>query len=100
LLAPGGGAKLGGMKSLLAVILILTTSAMPQNKDTKIGDDYAKAALRVVIAASHVNQPSALEDISVLVGRTNALMEEADAQARRQPRMRPSASLAASGISG
>ena len=33
----------------MALIVLLTASALSQSKDSRIGDDYAKAALRAVI---------------------------------------------------
>jgi len=37
------------MNVCMALIVLLSASALSQSKDSRIGDDYAKAALRAVI---------------------------------------------------
>ena len=37
------------MNVCMALIVLRTASALSQSKDSRIGDDYAKAALRAVI---------------------------------------------------
>ncbi len=56
----------------LALIVLLTTCALAQSHDSRIGDDYARAALRAII---YTNQSGiTAEHISILV-------DEADVEA-------------------
>lgn len=54
-----------------ALIVILTASALSQSKDTRIGDCYAKAALRAVIFTNE----------GVTQERVSFLFDEADVEA-------------------
>lgn len=56
----------------MALIVLLTSAAQFQNKDARIGDDYAKAALRTVI----YTYDSGISPEPVAV-----LMDEADVEA-------------------
>ena len=55
----------------MALIVILTASALSQSKDTRIGDCYAKAALRAVIFTNE----------GVTQERVSFLFDEADVEA-------------------
>lgn len=55
-----------------ALLVCLTAPALCQSKDTRIGDDYAKAALRAVIYTNET-------DISA--ERVSFLIDEADVEA-------------------
>ena len=54
------------------VIVLLSVSALAQNHDSRIGDDYARAALRVVI---YTNQSG------ITAQRISLLLDEADVEA-------------------
>ena len=55
-----------------AFIVLVTASAFPQTKDTRIGDDYAKAALRAVIYTN---------ESGITAERLSFLVDEADVEA-------------------
>jgi len=55
-----------------ALIALLSTSLLSQSKDTTIGDDYAKAALRAVIYTN---------ESGVTAERLSFLVDEADVEA-------------------
>jgi hypothetical protein len=59
------------MNVCMVLIVILTASALPQNRDSRIGDCYAKAALRAVI----------LTNEGVTQERVSFLFDEADVEA-------------------
>lgn len=59
------------MNVCMALIVILTASALSQSKDNRIGDCYAKAALRAVI---FTNEGATAERVSFL-------LDEADVEA-------------------
>ena len=59
------------MNVCMALIVILTASALSQSKDNRIGDCYAKAALRAVI---FTNEGATVERVSFL-------LDEADVEA-------------------
>lgn len=54
------------------LIVFFTASAMCESKDTKIGDDYAKAALRAVIYTN---------ESGITPERVSFLVDEADVEA-------------------
>src|ERR1700730_12500967 len=56
---------------ILTALLLTTATAMAQGNDTRIGDDYARAALRVVIYTRTIDRT---------VDRVAALTDEADVQ--------------------
>jgi hypothetical protein len=56
----------------MALIFLLTASALSESKDSRIGDDYAKAALRAVIY---------LNESGITPERTSFLLDEADVEA-------------------
>jgi hypothetical protein len=56
----------------LIVLLTLTASALAQSKDSGIGDDYAKAALRAVIYTN---------ESGISMERVSFLLDEADVEA-------------------
>lgn len=56
----------------MALIVILTSSALSQSKGTRIGDDYAKAALRAVIYTN---------ESGISAERVSFLVDEADVEA-------------------
>jgi hypothetical protein len=56
----------------MALIVLLTASALSESKDSRIGDDYAKAALRAVIY---------LNESGITPERTSFLLDEADVEA-------------------
>ncbi|MFI5101767.1 MAG: hypothetical protein ACHP9V_00200 [Terriglobales bacterium] len=53
-------------------LIVLSVSALSQSKDSRIGDDYAKAALRAVIYTNESGIPPE---------RVSFLMDEADVEA-------------------
>ena len=55
-----------------ALIVFFTVSAMCDSKDTRIGDDYAKAALRAVIYTN---------ESGITPERVSFLVDEADVEA-------------------
>jgi hypothetical protein len=60
------------MKIGIALIVLLTSTALAQNTSTRIGDDYARAALRAVISTTQTG-------ITAL--RISILINEADVEA-------------------
>jgi hypothetical protein len=56
----------------MALIVLLSASALSESKDSRIGDDYAKAALRAVIY---------LNESGITPERTSFLLDEADVEA-------------------
>jgi hypothetical protein len=60
------------MSSGLALMVVLSTSALCQSKDSRIGDDYAKAALRAVIYTN---------ESGITPERVSILVDEADVEA-------------------
>jgi hypothetical protein len=56
----------------MALIVLLSASALSQSKDSRIGDDYAKAALRAVIYAGGGG---------ITPERASFLIDEADVEA-------------------
>jgi hypothetical protein len=60
------------MNACMALIVLLTASALSQSKDSRIGDDYAKAALRAVI---YTNESGLSPE------RLSFLLDEADVEA-------------------
>jgi hypothetical protein len=56
------------MNVCMALIVIFTASALSQNKDSRIGDCYAKAALRAVI---FTNEGATPERVSFLVDESD-----------------------------
>jgi len=60
------------MNVCMALIVLLTAPALSQSKDTRIGDDYAKAALRAVI---YTNESGITSE------RASFLLDEADVEA-------------------
>jgi hypothetical protein len=55
-----------------ALIILLGVSALSQTRDSRIGDDYAKAALRAIIYAN---------ESGVTAERISFLVDEADVEA-------------------
>ena len=53
-------------------MVLLTTSVLSQSKDSRVGDDYAKAALRAVIYAN---------ESGISAERLSFLVDEADVEA-------------------
>ncbi len=60
------------MNVCMALIVIFTASALSQSKDSRIGDDYAKAALRAVIYTN---------ESGIGPERISLLVDEADVEA-------------------
>ena len=56
----------------MALIVLLSASAVSQGKDSRIGDDYAKAALRAVIYTN---------ESGITAERISFLVDEADVEA-------------------
>lgn len=56
----------------MALIVFLTASAVAESKDIRIGDDYAKAALRAVIYTN---------ESGITAERVSFLVDEADVEA-------------------
>ena len=59
-------------KVSMALIVLLTASGLSQTKDIRIGDDYAKAALRAVIYTN---------ESGIAAERVSLLVDEADLEA-------------------
>ena len=60
------------MKMRIALIVLLVSTALSQNTSTRIGDDYARAALRAVIFTNQTG---------ITVQRISVLLDEADVEA-------------------
>ncbi|MGA2979261.1 MAG: hypothetical protein ABSD76_06690 [Terriglobales bacterium] len=60
------------MSIAIALIVFLAASAMSQSKESRIGDDYAKAALRAVIYTN---------ESGISPERLSFLLDEADVEA-------------------
>ena len=57
---------------IVILIVLLSASALPQRNDSRIGDDYARAALRAIIYTAQSG---------ITVQRISILLDEADVEA-------------------